>query len=155
MTNTHHATCVARRGRAALLRGPSGSGKSDLALRFLESYSDAWLIADDQVILSGEGSHVHASAPDVLKGLLEVRGLGIVSRAVPAGAQLCPVALIVDLTPGRALPRIAEPRFETVHGVDLPVIPLAAFEVSAPQKLALALETIGLGYFPGDDGRVS
>lgn len=155
MTATHHATCVARRGRAALLRGPSGSGKSDLALRFLETYPDAWLIADDQVILSGEGSHVYASAPDVLKGLLEVRGLGIVRRAVPADARLFPVTLIVDLTPSQSLPRIAEPRFETVHGVDLPVIPLAAFEVSAPQKLAMALETIGQGRFPGDDGRVS
>ncbi|CDO60073.1 HPr kinase/phosphorylase (EC 2.7.4.-) [Candidatus Phaeomarinobacter ectocarpi] len=155
MTDTHHATCVARRGRAALLRGPSGSGKSDLAFRFLETYSDAWLIADDQVILSGEGTQVYASAPTVLKGLLEVRGLGLVSRAVPAGARLFPVALIVDMTPGQALPRIAEPRFERVNGVDLPVIPLAAFEVSAPHKLALALETIGQGHFPGDDGRVS
>ncbi|MEP0068730.1 HPr kinase/phosphatase C-terminal domain-containing protein [Pyruvatibacter sp.] len=155
MTDTHHATCVARRGRAALLRGPSGSGKSDLAFRFLETYTDAWLIADDQVVLSGEGSRVYASAPNVLNGLLEVRGLGIVSRAVPADAKLFPVALIVDLTPNQALPRIAEPHFETVQGVDLPVIPLAAFEVSAPQKLALALETVGQGHFPGDDGRVS
>ncbi|MEO0961048.1 MAG: HPr kinase/phosphatase C-terminal domain-containing protein [Pseudomonadota bacterium] len=155
MTNTHHATCIGRRGRAALLRGPSGSGKSDLALRFLETYTDAWLIADDQVILSDEGSQVFASAPNVLKGLLEVRGLGIVSRAAPATAKLFPLALIVDLTPGGALPRIAEPRFETLNGVDLPVIPLAAFEVSAPQKLALALETIGSGRFPGDDGRLS
>lgn len=155
MTETCHATCIARRGRAALLRGPSGSGKSDLAFRFLETYSDAWLIADDQVILSGEDSCVYASAPNALKGLLEVRGLGIVSRAVPADTKLFPVALIIDLTPRHVLPRIAEPEFETVIGVDIPVIPLAAFEVSAPQKLALALETIGNGRFPGDDGLVS
>lgn len=152
MTDTHHATCVARRGRAALLRGPSGSGKSDLAFRFLETYADAWLIADDQVVLSGDGTVVRASAPNALKGLLEVRGLGIVSRAVPASSKLFPVSLIVDLAPRDARTRIADPLFETINGVDLPVIPLAPFEVSAPQKLALALETIGQGRFPGDDG---
>lgn len=155
MTQTHHATCVARRGRTALLRGPSGSGKSDLAFRFLETYPDAWLVADDQVVLSGDGTVVHASAPNALKGLIEVRGLGIVRRAVPTTTKLFPVALIVDLTPNQPVARIAEPHFETVQGVELPVIPLAAFEVSAPQKLALALETIGQGRFPGDDGRVS
>ena len=151
MTDTLHATCIARRGRAALLRGPSASGKSDLAFRFLETYPDAWLIADDQVTLDNNNGRLHASSNRVLKGLLEIRGLGFVQRATPA-AGAASVALIVDLVPEGPLPRIAEPVFETLEGVTLPVIPLMPFEVSAPAKLALALETIGGGRFPGDNG---
>ncbi len=151
MTEMLHATCIARRGRAALLRGPSGSGKSDLAFRFLETYPDAWLVADDQVILDGRETRLHASPPKALKGLLEIRGLGLVQRATPAAGSFT-VALIVDLTRDNPPPRIAAPAFETLEGVTLPVIPLMPFEVSAPAKLALALETIGTGHFPGDDG---
>jgi len=147
-----HGTCVARRGRAVLLRGPSGSGKSDLAFRFLEHYADAWLIADDQVRLTPRGGHLLPSPPEALAGLLEVRGLGLVRRAVPAAAMVPPLALIVDLADRAGIARIAEPKHERLHGVDLPVVPLACFEPSAPAKLALALETIGATGFPGDDG---
>ncbi|MGD1934293.1 MAG: HPr kinase/phosphorylase [Candidatus Phaeomarinobacter sp.] len=152
MNGTLHATCVARRGRAVLLRGPSGSGKSDLAFRFLETYPDAWLIADDQVVLERDTDQLHASPPKALRGLLEIRGLGLAQRASPAAAGIVSVTLIVDLVPENTPPRIAEPKFETLEGVRLPVIPLKPFEVSAPAKLALALETIGSGRFPGDDG---
>jgi len=153
MSEMIHATCVARRGRAALLRGPSGSGKSDLAFRFLETYCDAWLIADDQVMLDPVGAALRASPPQSLKGLLEVRGLGLVRRATPAAPDAIAVSLIVDLTGGdAAVGRIAEPAFVPLCGLELPVIPLMPFEVSAPAKLALALETIGGGQFPGDDG---
>jgi len=149
---TLHATCIARRGRCALLRGASGSGKSDLALRFLEAYPDAWLVADDQVILEAHHGHLHARPPQALSGLLEVRGLGLVRRAVPAHAGLWPVVLIGQLVAGGAMPRIAEPRFEALRGVRVPVVPVAAFEASAAAKLALALETIGNGTFPGENG---
>ncbi|MEQ8746659.1 aldolase [Pyruvatibacter sp.] len=147
-----HGSCVARGGRSALLRGTPGSGKSDLALRFLSTYPDAWLIADDQVVLTARNQQVIASAPAALRGLLEVRGLGLLRRAVPAAPHAMPVCLIVDMMHTGTPPRIAEPRFETLCGVLLPVIPIAPFEASAPLKLALALETIGGGAFPGDDG---
>lgn len=146
-----HATCVSRRGRAALLRGPSGSGKSDLALRFLETFTDAWLVADDQVILTSNTGVLTGDAPKALRGLLEVRGLGLVRRAISAAAKNTPIVLIAELT-GSAAPRIAEPRHEVINEISIPVIPLAPFEISAPLKLALALETIGAGGFPGDDG---
>ena len=79
-----HGTCLARRGRCVLLRGASGSGKSDLALRFLDRFADAWLIADDRVLLEARHGALYPAAPAPLHGLLEVRGLGLVRRAVPA-----------------------------------------------------------------------
>lgn len=152
MSEMIHATCVARHGRAALLRGPSGSGKSDLAFRFLETYPDGWLIADDQVMLAPDGEALRASPPKSLRGLLEVRGLGLVRRATPAALDAIAVSLIVDLSGSQTVGHIADPAFAALCGIELPVIPLMPFEVSAPAKLALALETIGRGHFPGDDG---
>ena len=56
-----HASCVALDGNGVLLRGPSGSGKSDLALRLIDG--GAVLVADDQVALTVEGEKILASAP--------------------------------------------------------------------------------------------
>ena len=56
-----HATCVALDGAGVLLRGPSGSGKSDLALRLIDG--GARLVADDQVALSAEAGRLVARAP--------------------------------------------------------------------------------------------
>src|SRR5262245_43436739 len=80
-----HGTCVAFGRSAALLRGPSGSGKSDLALRFLflarrgpAALEPPTLVADDQVRIRREGARLLVEAPATLRGKLEVRGLGIV-----------------------------------------------------------------------------
>src|SRR6185312_10220968 len=67
-----HATTVAIDGAAVLLRGPSGSGKSDLALRLIDA--GARLVADDQSELRRVGEVVVVRAPDALRGLIEVRG---------------------------------------------------------------------------------
>ena len=69
-----HATCVAIGDRAVLLCGPSGSGKSDLALRLIDG--GAQLVADDQVVLRAEGGRIVARAPEALAGRMEVRGIG-------------------------------------------------------------------------------
>ena len=50
---TVHATCIAIDGHGILLRGPAGSGKSDLALRAIDR--GARLVADDQVVLTRHG----------------------------------------------------------------------------------------------------
>lgn len=125
-----HATAVVREGRAVLLIGPSGSGKSDLALRLIDR---GWrLLADDQVMLACDGDRLTASAPGPTRGLIEARGVGIVE--MPA-AHAAPVALVVDLV--RAPDRLPEPEWITLEGVAVPLIALAAFEASAPIKLEL------------------
>ena len=131
---TIHASCVALAGGAVLLRGPSGAGKSDLALRLIDA--GARLVADDRTRLQRQGAMLIASAPDSILGLLEVRGLGPVDLPV---ASPTPLRLIVDLVPREAVPRLPEPRFESILDAELPCLALDAFAVSAAAKVKLAL----------------
>lgn len=131
---TIHASCVSIEGVALLLRGPSGAGKSDLALRLLEAGAE--LVADDRTQLRCDDGLLIASAPEQLRGLLEVRGLGPVR--VPAATQ-APVALIVDLVSLQDMPRLPEPRYEDMLDVTLPCLSLYAFESSAALKATWAL----------------
>lgn len=137
-----HGTCVALGPNAALLRGGSGSGKSDLALRFLalpgEDGPAPRLVADDQVSLLASGGGVIASAPATLAGLIEVRGLGIQPAPFVASARL---VVVCDLVAREDVPRMpADPWERTMlAGVELPVLKFAPFEASAPLKLRLAI----------------
>lgn len=71
-TEKIHATCVEVEGLGVLLRGPAGSGKSDLALRLIDD--GARLIADDYTDLTIEEGRIIARAPDTIQDLMEVRG---------------------------------------------------------------------------------
>jgi HPr kinase/phosphorylase len=129
-----HGTCVELDGAAVLLRGPSGSGKSDLALRLIDS--GARLVADDQVLLQPRHGRLFASAPAAIAGRMEVRGLGIMAQPHLAEA---PLALVVDLVPPEAVERLPEPATVELVGISLPLIKLAPFEASVVAKLRLAL----------------
>ncbi len=138
-----HATSVALRGRdgrwrAALLRGPSGSGKSDLALRLISA--GARLIGDDQTHVAKKRSLLFAEPPDALAGLIEVRGLGIRRLAKRQLLGRAPLALLVDLVPPEKVERMPERQSEKLLDVALPVVALAPFEASAVAKLILAME---------------
>lgn len=136
-----HATCVAlkegRNWRGVLLRGPSGSGKSDLALRVIEA--GGRLVADDQTHLARQGNDLIATAPPTLAGLIEARGVGIVRLPKARLAARAPLGLLVDLVPSTKVERLPDPARETLLGIGLRVIALAPFEPSAVTKLRLAL----------------
>ena len=129
-----HATAVAVGRKGILLRGPSGSGKSDLALRLIDG--GARLIADDVVEISRQGRLIVLRAPGALKGKMEVRGVGIVAAPAAARANL---ALVVDLVGSDAVERLPESESVTLLGIKVKRLKLWAFEGSAPAKLRLAV----------------
>jgi serine kinase of HPr protein (carbohydrate metabolism regulator) len=131
-----HATCVAIDGIGVLLRGPSGSGKSDLALRLIDE--GARLVADDQVEVVRAGATLTARAPHRIAGRIEVRGIGIVAIGARRSVKL---GLAVDLVPRARIERMPAARRCTVVGVKLPLIKLDPFDASAPAKLRLAVRT--------------
>jgi len=144
-----YGTCVALSGLGVLLRGPSGSGKSDLALRLIDG--GARLVADDQVELKLDAAgRVMAWAPRLLAGLLEVRGIGIMRMDT---VRTAPVGLVLDLTPDDQVERL--PEVETCLLLDRPIrrIALAPFHASTPAKLRLAISRLSAGSLtPVPDG---
>ncbi len=136
-----HAGLIARRLRGrwagALIEGPSGSGKSDLALRALgEGFR---LVADDRVSLWISGGRLYGRAPDALRGLIEVRGVDIV-RVEPL-----PFAEVVLIARVATPERLPEPASEELLGVTTPRLDVAPFEATAPAKLSRAMEAFDAG----------
>ncbi|ETI60962.1 aldolase [Sphingobium sp. C100] len=134
-SETLHATSVAIDGRAVLLCGPSGVGKSDLALRLIDR--GAILVSDDYTLVQRVDGALRATAPATIAGKMEVRSLGIISMP----HMDAPVALLADLFD--QVDRMPlEPVFRAVAGMQIPVIKIAPFEVSAAIKVELALRTL-------------
>ncbi len=155
MTVNIHASCV-RLGRAGepfgapphcgiLLMGPSGSGKSDLALRLVAAGAE--LVADDRTELFARRGLLYATPPTRIAGLMEVRSVGILALPHVREAQITLVARL-----GRAGARLPEHRqFRLPAALRLPakdapaVVSIAPFEASAPAKLAAAAAAYALG----------
>jgi len=135
---TFHASTVANGGRAVMISGPSGSGKSDLALRLLDR--GFRLVSDDQTIVRRDGGRLLASPPPTIAGKLEIRGIGIVEMEHDADV---PVALIVELASDiQRLPD--DSRERPILGIGVPIVSIDAMTASAPAKVAFALDAIGL-----------
>ena len=135
-----HASCVEVGGLGVLLRGPSGSGKSDLALRLIEA--GARLVADDRTDLALDNGALVASSPDTIAGKLEIRGIGIVTMPSVATAR---VGLAADLVPATDVERLPAARHCAYLGVEIPLITVAPFECSAPAKLRVAAREAARG----------
>ncbi len=142
-----HGTCVALGSSGALIRGAPGTGKSDLALRFLflppaHFAARLALVADDQVVLERDGPRLVASCPPNLRGKIEVRGIGIVPVAQAAVAV--DVKILVDVDDFENILRLPDAEYENVLGVRLRRFRLDPFEPSAAVKLALAIQSVSL-----------
>jgi serine kinase of HPr protein (carbohydrate metabolism regulator) len=138
VTLIHSATCVAIQGRALLIEGPSGSGKSMLALALIDR--GGVLIGDDGVTLERRGDCLIASPPPRIAGLLEVRNLGLLE--LPLASDV-PVALVLRID--TEAPRFIEAadRIE-LGGVDLPLVRIWPGP-DAVLKAELALKRYGAG----------
>jgi len=157
---TLHATCIALGGRAALLRGPPGAGKSDLALRCLSQVAmpvpltcqmsdgpgPVRLVSDDQVMVQRQGDRLLARAPAAIRGKIEVRGVGIVH--VPT-VEEATVACVFDLVCETAIERFPlDERREVLCGIAVPVLAVRPFEASAALKVLLAISTCNVTRLP-------
>lgn len=137
-SETLHVSTVAIGGRAVLIGGRSGQGKSDLALRLIDR--GAALVSDDYTHVRRAGEKLLASAPANIAGKIEVRGVGVIDS--PAESDV-PVALFVDLD--NEPERLPEPGSTlSVAGIAVPVVTLSALEASAPIKVEAALRQFGL-----------
>jgi serine kinase of HPr protein (carbohydrate metabolism regulator) len=123
-----------------LISGPSGSGKSDLALRLLDR--GFRLVSDDQTVVKKDGDRLLASAPPTIAGKLEVRGIGIVEME---RVDDIPISLIIELT--NEIQRMPDDsRERPILGVRLPLITIDAMTASASSKVELALDRMGLKF---------
>jgi HPr kinase/phosphorylase len=119
-----HATAVVFREAGILIRGPSGSGKSGLAVAMLELAHSrncyGALIGDDRVVVQPLSGRLKAHCAANIEGLIEHRGIGIVQTGQAVSAL---IRLVVDLLPrGQELPRIAirEETIEEIAGIAVP-----------------------------------
>lgn len=134
----HQATCVVIAGRALLIEGAPGSGKSSLALALIDR--GAVLVGDDGVLLEAREGRLVARPHPNTRGLLEVRGLGLLPFPVCEEAS---VALVLALDP--QAPRFVEAaETATRAGIALPLLLLAPEGPVLHLKAELALERYGL-----------
>ena len=131
---TLHGCMVDMRGVGVLIVGPSGSGKSETAIGLLER--GASLVADDMVRIKFVGGELVATAPDLSRGYMEIRGIGIINVANLYGlASIRPdkrLDLVVSLKPQVDLnevdrtgiqPKTYEILGQQVVNVEIPVGP--------------------------------
>lgn len=131
------ASAVAIGGRALLIEGPSGSGKSSLALALIDR--GAQLIGDDGVSLRRDGDAVIAAPPPNIAGKLEIRGVGIVEMATTSA----PLSLILAIDP--EAPRYPDPvTNREVLGRMIPTLPFRCGDAIQALRAEWALRLHGL-----------
>ncbi len=135
-----HASCVSLNSKGVLLLGKSGVGKSDLALRMLSR--GAMLVADDQVIIhkiDEEHEYLIATVDESIRGLLEIRGVGLVNYPVAANI---PVMLAVELVRREDMEHIPTPQHFECLGIRVPKIAINGFDSSSPDKIFAAMHAL-------------
>jgi HPr kinase/phosphorylase len=138
-TASVHASAVRVGNRAVLIRGPSGAGKSHLAFDLILAgrsgqTAPAVLVGDDRVHLDASGGQLVVRPARELAGLIEIRGLGIVSGDFAAEAV---VALVVDLSAADA-ERLPPPEalLTRILGIEIPRIPVGVGYAALPLVIA-------------------
>ncbi|WP_373475784.1 HPr kinase/phosphorylase [Sphingorhabdus sp.] len=131
-----HATAIAINYHGVLLVGPSGSGKSDLALRLIDR--GAVLVSDDIVYVEqSEGKPLLRAAPNI-EGRIELRGVGIIEVLHTKYAAM---RMVAEMAP--SYERIPPENLSTdIAGYSVPLVKIAALEASAPLKVEYALRSI-------------
>ncbi|HKT86667.1 MAG TPA: HPr kinase/phosphatase C-terminal domain-containing protein [Novosphingobium sp.] len=132
------ASCVAIGGRGMLIEGPTGSGKSGLALSLIDR--GARFVGDDGILLHEQDGRLIARPHPRIRGLLEVRNLGLLRFPC---LDETPIAILVRLD--ESAPRYIEgPESIEIEGIALPMVRLWPHGGPLAIKAQLALERFGL-----------
>lgn len=139
LSNNIHATLIAYKGKGILFSGKSGSGKSDLALRFILEHG-AELVADDRVDVFTVDYCLFGSSPKEIAGKLEVRGVGIASFPF---IEKSPISLFVELVDDiKQIDRLPEYQETELLDIRIPKLTLFPFESSAICKIIAKISGI-------------
>ncbi len=129
-TELIHASAVEIGGRAAMIVGPSGSGKSGLALELMSR--GARLVSDDSTLAVRRKDRVELSAPDSVRGRIEARSVGILRADASLSADL---AVVVDMgsreperLPPRRNMRVLGLEVDLVRGAEAPNLAAAVLQ---------------------------
>ncbi|MAH78739.1 MAG: aldolase [Rickettsiales bacterium] len=128
-----HASSISLEDNGVLIIGPSGSGKSDLALRMIDS--GATLISDDITTCRKINGSISLFSSEKIFGLIEVRGIGIIKVPYVENIKL---KMIVKLT-NQMIDRMPQEKKKKVMGISFPIIEIQPKEVSATAKIKLKL----------------
>lgn len=150
-TDLQHGTFVKIGSVGVMITGPSGAGKSSLALQLIEAPGrglgkdilETQLVADDQVQLwcPPDTAQVFGKAPDVLAGLLEIRGLGIVALASLGQCQLQLVVRLMKVENIERLPDFPNNYVEILNQ-PIPVVDIFAADAAAPARIRAAVSAL-------------
>ena len=130
-----HATSVVFCGNGLLLTGISGSGKSDLALRIMDAGGS--LISDDYTVLTVTEHQLIASPPETIKGMMEVRGVGLLKVPTIRSAR---IDVMVICQTKESIERLPPVIHTQIQGIQLRQLNLYPFESSAVAKLRAFLQ---------------
>ncbi len=134
---TMHASFVVWEKKGILFRGKSGSGKSELALKFIEN-KNAVLVADDIVLLENRKNKLFGKVPENIAGLLEIRNVGISNYKYIPEAE---ISLLVNLVQTKQnLERFPKNKYENILGVEIPAIDLYADDMTIVEKIIVKLK---------------
>jgi HPr kinase/phosphorylase len=94
--STVHATTIDIKGMGVMIRGESGTGKSECALALIER--GCLLVADDLTVVSVvEETRLLATSRDLNRGYMECRGIGIINIAEMFGIRAIRIDKHIDL----------------------------------------------------------
>ena len=135
-----HATAVALGSLGVLIEGLPGSGKTSLALAAIEKLQSqnrfAALVADDQCLIEAVNGKLIVTCPPALVGLVEMRGLGVVTtKSLPSVV----IDLVFRLVDADEIERMPMPEFVTMAGVELPLFELPALDIAVSLPILLQI----------------
>lgn len=133
-----HGTSVFYKNAGIFIQGKSGTGKSSLALQLIDH--GALLISDDQTFITPQDDHLILSPPEQLKGLLEVRGIGICPFPYKEGI---PLTLCIEICQEEECERLPTPSQIEYHGIQVPILKLEKQDALKRIKIDLKLQLLG------------